>query len=130
MDKNGNLYGTTYDCGSSSYMGTVWKVSKKGAETVLHSFHGGATDGQSPYAGVVLDAHGNLYGDTIEGGIGIGTVYELNKTGTLTVLHSFDGYAGEYPYGGVIRDAAGNLYSTGFAGGSSGYAGVVWEITP
>lgn len=130
MDKKGNLYGTTYDCGSSSYMGTVWKVSKTGAETVLHSFHGGATDGQSPYAGVVLDAHGNLYGDTLEGGLGIGTVYELSKTGTLTVLHSFDGVHGEYPYGGVIRDAAGNLYSTGFAGGSSGYAGVVWEVTP
>jgi len=131
MDKKGNLYGTTYDCGSSSYMGTVWKVSKKGTESVLHSFRGGAADGQSPYASVVLDAQGNLYGDTIEGGtLNLGTVYELSKTGTLTVLHSFDGSTGEYPYGGLIRDATGNLYSTGFAGGSSGYAGVVWEVTP
>jgi uncharacterized repeat protein (TIGR03803 family) len=130
MDKTGTLYGTTYDCGSSN-KGVVWKLSKNGTETVLHTFLGGTTDGEAPWAGVILDPHGNLYGDTIEGGtVDLGIVYELSKTGTFSVLHSFDGYTGEYPYGGLIRDAAGNLYSTAFSGGSSGYAGNVWEVTP
>lgn len=126
----GVLYGTTQGCGSSG-KGTVWKVTKKGKEKLLHSFLGGPTDGAGPYAGVILDATGNLYGDTLAGGsVGLGTVYELSKTGVLTLLQSFDGYTGSSPYGGLIRDAAGNLYSTAFSGGSSGYAGVVWEVTP
>ena len=132
MDKSGNLYGTTYDCGAHD-RGIVWKVSKAGVETILHNFAGGSSDGATPYAGVVMDPQGNLYGDTISGGIGeegIGTVYELSKNGTVTLLNSFDGSTGEYPYGGVIRDAQGNLYGTAFSGGSSGFAGVVWKITP
>jgi len=130
MDNAGNIYGTTLSCGASS-KGSVWRVNKNGKEKLLHSFLGATTDGETPYAGVILDAKGNLYGDTLAGGtLNVGTVYELSKTGTLTLLHSFDGTTGEYPYGGVIRDAKGNLYSTGFSGGSSGYAGVVWEVTP
>jgi uncharacterized repeat protein (TIGR03803 family) len=130
MDKAGNLYGTTNGCGASS-LGTVWKLSKNGVETVLHSFTRSTTDGESPFAGVILDAHGNLYGDTLEGGtLGVGIVYKVSKTGVFTLLYSFNGTTGHYPYGGLLRDAAGNLYSTAFTGGSSGYAGVVWKLTP
>ena len=128
MDKKGDLYGTTQNCGYSG-AGTVWKVSQKGAETVLHSFNT-FTDGGSPPAGVIMDAGGNLYGDTYQGGTSfLGTVYELNENGTLTVLHTFTGSDGENPQGGVIRDIRGNLYGTASAGGSSGY-GTVWMLTP
>jgi uncharacterized repeat protein (TIGR03803 family) len=76
------------------------------------------------------DANRNLYGDTYEGGTSfLGTVYELNENGTLTVLHTFTGSDGENPQGGVIRDTKGNLYGTASAGGSSGY-GTVWMLTP
>jgi hypothetical protein len=44
--------------------------------TVLHSFTA-AADGATPYAGVSMDAHGNLYGTTTVGGAGYGTVFEL-----------------------------------------------------
>jgi uncharacterized repeat protein (TIGR03803 family) len=135
MDKLGNLYGTTYRGGSSGY-GSVWKVSKKGKETVLHSFAGGASDGAWPEAGVILDAAGNLYGVTTAGGSGTacgkyacGTVFELNTKGVLTVLHSFTGADGDYPIGGLILDSKGNLYGTAVYGGSGG-AGTVWKLTP
>ncbi len=128
MDRLGSLYGTTFEGGASNE-GIVWKVSKRGTETVLHSFAGGTTDGGHPYAGVIRDAKGNLYGDTFEGGAtGVGTVYELSK-GTLTLLHSFAGSDGAYPVGGVIRDAQGNLYGTTYQGGSSA-SGTVWKLTP
>lgn len=56
-------------------------------------------------------------------------VYELNKKGTLTVLHTFSGYPdGSYPFGGLIRDARGDLYGTTEQGGSSGAYGTVWLI--
>jgi uncharacterized repeat protein (TIGR03803 family) len=133
MDTLGNLYGTAVACGSSN-MGVVWKVSKGGAEKVLHSFAGGTTDGAVPIAGVVLDAKGKLYGDTQNGGgtgcfgSGCGTVYKVSKTGTLTLLHTFAGPEGAMPFGGVIRDTKGNLYGTAFLGGSLDW-GTVWEIT-
>jgi len=129
MDAKGNLYGTTYMCGTAN-AGVVWKVGAKGTENVLHNFAGGSSDGAYPYAGVIMDAKGNFYGDTAYGGSsGDGTVYELNKKGKLTLLHSFAGSDGESPIGGLIRDAKGNLYGTAYEGGSDLY-GTVWKLTP
>jgi len=88
-DANGNLYGTAVACGPSN-AGIVWRVNKKGTETVLHNFAGGSSDGAYPEAGVIIDAQGNLYGDTtgggdlsciFVGGNGCGVVYELNTKG-------------------------------------------------
>ena len=132
MDNEGNLYGTANACGSS-HVGIAWKVSKKGKETVLHTFGGGSSDGAEPIAGLVMDAKGNLYGDTYQGGsANLGTVYKLNKKGKITLLHTFTGPDGDYPYSGVFRDAAGNLYGTTLYGGSgdrcNNGCGTVWQI--
>jgi uncharacterized repeat protein (TIGR03803 family) len=129
MDDDGNVFGATEVCGSSGE-GIVWKVNKEGTETVLHSFAGGSSDGGFPFAGVALDPKGNLYGDTQDGGAsGLGTVYELSKSGTLTLLHSFVSSDGSYPVDNLLRDASGNLYGTALQGGSGGY-GTVWKLTP
>ncbi len=127
MDKAGDFYGTSEACGSSN-LGTVWKVNKKGTETILHSFAGGSSDGEYPLAGVILDPKGNMYGNTEEGGsAGEGTVYKLSKGGTLTLLHGFTGSDGEFPIGGLLRSAKGVLYGTTASGGAS-YEGTVWSI--
>ena len=126
----GNLYGTTYSCGASGY-GTVFKLNTSGTETVLHSFAGGTTDGAEPYAGLVRDTEGVLYGTTLYGGQSSdGTVFMVSETGTETVLHNFAGGAtdGEYPNAGVILDAKGNLYGDTFQGGPSNW-GTVFELT-
>jgi len=128
MDKTGNLYGTTDGCGSSFNAGEVWKLNTSGQETLLHVFAGGAFDGSFPYAGVLLDTQGNVYGDTQTGGAsGFGVLYKVSKTGTLTLLHSFSSSDGEYPVGGVLRDAKGILYGTTNEGGSGGF-GTVWSL--
>jgi uncharacterized repeat protein (TIGR03803 family) len=125
MDNEGNFYGTTNSCGSSN-LGTVWKLSKNGTETLLHSFAG--SDGAYPYAGVLRE-RGNLYGTTGAGGIyNFGTLFELNKKGVLTVLHSFTGADGSDP-GSLLKDKQGNLYGTADSGGTYGY-GTVFELTP
>ena len=47
-------------------------------ETVLHSFKGGSSDGATPYAGLITDKHGALYGTTQSGGTrNVGTVFKL-----------------------------------------------------
>jgi uncharacterized repeat protein (TIGR03803 family) len=137
FDKLGNLYGTT-SAGGTSGAGTVFKMSSSGTETVLYNFTGGA-DGAIPFAGVILDKEGNLYGTTGVGGtFGAGTVFEISSSGTETVLYSFTGGAdGNTPLAGLVRDRQGNLYGTttegGFTciGGSGGDGcGVVFEVTP
>ena len=89
------------------------KLPSASTETVLYHFTGGI-DGGTPYAGLVFDQAGNLYGTTKSGGMyGHGTVYELTPSEggwTETVLYSFTGgQDGDSPYGGVIFDPAGNL---------------------
>jgi uncharacterized repeat protein (TIGR03803 family) len=132
MDKAGNLYGTTLLGGSSSY-GTVFKLDTSGNETVLHSFMN-APDGASPFAGVIMDQAGNLYGTTNQGGTGscnfggpgCGTVFRLDTTGKETVLHSFTNTPdGALAYGGLVK--RGNLYGTTQVGGSYG-RGTVFKL--
>ncbi len=152
LDANGNLYGTTSSGGSSSACqggcGAVFKLTPNGSawtETVLYSFSGGA-DGGTPYAGLVADQHGNLYGTTFNGGgsCNCGVVFELipNQDGSWTesVLWTFTGGSdGGWPFSGMIIDSQGNLYSTttagGLAGGCSatGYepgCGTVFKMSP
>jgi uncharacterized repeat protein (TIGR03803 family) len=135
MDKAGNLYGTTR-LGGVSDAGAVFKVTRKGAETVLYSFKGKA-DGANPVAGLAIDKVGNLYGTTTKGGpSNDGTVFELavpKVTGGAwgeEVLHTFgEDKDGASPVAGVTLDASGNLYGTTAAGGTYGY-GTVFQMTP
>jgi len=129
-DAQGNLYGTTGGGGANGW-GTVFKVDTTGKETVLYSFTGTGGDGAYPYAGLVRDAQGNLYGTTPGGGAyEYGTVFKVDTTGTETVLYSFTGTGGDgtRPYAGLVRDAQGNLYGTTAHSGNSNYYGTVFEV--
>ena len=118
-DPSGNLYGTTYSGGASSYYGTVFKLDTGGKQTVLYSFTG-STDGGNPEAGLILDASENLYGTTLNGGSGHGVVFKLDTTGKETVLYSFTGYSdGGSPFASLVGDASGNLYGTTAFGGTN-----------
>src|SRR5713226_712262 len=65
-DAAGNLYGTTAYGGAFNF-GTVFKITRAGKERVLYSFTG-PPDGGTPFAGLILDSAGNLYGTTLFGG--------------------------------------------------------------
>jgi uncharacterized repeat protein (TIGR03803 family) len=126
-DRVGNLYGTT-SSGGAYGDGIAFKLDMTGKETRLHTFTGGA-DGASSVGDLILDGAGNRYGTTFFGGGGeFGGVFKLNKTGKLTLLHTFTGTPdGQQPHGGVIRDAAGNLYGTTSFGGAHGW-GTVFKL--
>jgi uncharacterized repeat protein (TIGR03803 family) len=131
QDKAGNLYGTTY-AGGASNNGAVFKIEGT-KETVLYSFGAQSNDGYAPEAGLALDAYGNLYGTTTDGGLySGGTVFELipSKSGSWTenILYNFgEGTDGSTPVAGVTLDASGNLYGTTSTGGEYGY-GRVFEL--
>lgn len=103
-------------------------------ESVLYSFAGPANGGSSadaaqPYASLVRDASGNLYGTTQFGGtFARGTVFELvNSSGSYMerVLYNFKGGSadGAGPVGGLVIDSSGNLYGTTTTGGASPISG-------
>ena len=117
FDRQGNIYGTTPDGGSSSCAGVgcgvVYELSPSSGgwtEKILYAFQGGQ-DGEAPVAGVVFDNAGNMYGTTVAGGAYQGgAVYELTPSGsgwTESIIYSFTGQSDGYaPYGGLIFDGA------------------------
>jgi uncharacterized repeat protein (TIGR03803 family) len=138
MDARGNLYGTTYYDGAND-LGSVYQLSKRGSgqwrESVLYSFSGGS-DGASPISTLNLDAQGNLYGTTSEGGAagcGCGTIFQLARRGggwTERVVYRFTGSPdGAFPYNGMVSDGAGSYFGTTVHGGADG-EGSVYRFTP
>ncbi|MGA8149439.1 MAG: choice-of-anchor tandem repeat GloVer-containing protein [Terriglobales bacterium] len=148
FDQAGNLYGTTTSRGNLSYCngtgcGVVFKLTPMPGgswkETALHQFTGGK-DGASPYASLIFDQSGNLYGTTTSGGnlsycngTGCGVVFKLTPmpdgSWKETALHRFTGGKdGASPYARLIFDSAGNVYGTTWGGGAGGY-GVVFKLT-
>jgi uncharacterized repeat protein (TIGR03803 family) len=126
----GNLYGTTSGGGSSG--GTVFELTPAGGGNwtyqVVHNF-GTGSDGSTPYAGLIADSSGNLYGTTLSGGTyGGGTVFRFNAHGEV-VLHSFGLPEGYGPVASLIFDATGNLYGTAQFGGTHG-VGTVFQVIP
>jgi len=142
FDGAGNLYGTTYAGGgvgtcTDGGCGTAFELSPASTgqwmETVLWRFTG-ATDGSNPSSGLLLDAAGQLIGETYFASSSAenGTAYALTSIGgqwSLSSLSNFPSTDGEYPTAGLVADRAGNLYGTTAFGGSLGL-GAVFELSP
>jgi len=128
FDTAGNLYGTT-TFGGAYGMGTVYKLTPNGSESILYSF-GAASDAAGPSNGLVLGNDGNLYGTSSSGGsTGKGTVFKLTLAGQETVLHSFGSGDGASPESELTLARDGSFYGTTYGGGAYG-CGTVFHITP
>ena len=141
---DGYYYGTTEYGGYAYNAGTIYRMfESRGAwfaQTIFYFLEGG--NGTYPVSSLAIDAKGNLYGTTYQGGNdetcggGCGTVYKLtagkNNKYTQSVIYSFQNGVkdGGYPDqgAGVTVDAAGNLYGTTLYGGSTENAGTVYEL--
>ena len=143
LDKAGNLYGTA-SAGGIGY-GTVYRLQHKGSGWTfnpLYSFTGGV-DGDTPLARVIFGPDGGLFGTTVHGAGGSGTVFNLRPQATAcktslcswaeTVLYRFSALSNYHPDAEVTFDQAGSLYSTTLYSGSGDCpegCGVVFELTP
>jgi uncharacterized repeat protein (TIGR03803 family) len=137
IDKNGVLYGTTLQGGSTGY-GTVYSLTLSGGvwgQKTIYTFQGGANDGANPQAGLAIaTTSGVLYGTTTNGGAtGFGTVFQLApSSGSFNekVLYSFKGGSdGANPQASLAIGSTGVLYGTTFQGGTPGW-GTVFQLIP
>jgi len=143
--KTGVLYGMTY-LGGAYGAGTVFAIAPPGlgetnwTETVLHTFTGGS-DGGYPFASLIEDANGVLYGTAISGGFyGYGAAFTVTPPAqgqtnwTESVIHSFGGYSFDdagSPDAGFVADSSGNLYSSAAMGGAGlSNNGAIYELSP
>ena len=127
---NGDFYGTTTYGGIANSScpfgcGTVFKITPSGTLNTLYSFcsQPGCPDGNTPLAGLVQAASGNLYGTTSVGGAkGYGTIFKITSSGALTTLYSFCSQAGcadgANP-NGLVQSTNGSFYGT--TDGPGGY---------
>ena len=149
MDQAGNLYGPTIAGGiqncpnpGTGGCGTLFEIAHSNSTwvfTTLYEFQS-ATDGFQPNSPLTLDASGNLYGTTLDGGIegGGGTVFRLWPTckdlgchqvvWNKTVLYRFGQCDGAGTNGGLVFDNAGNLYGTTVT--MCGNTGQAYELSP
>ncbi len=133
-DSTGNLYGTTHGAPYNNG-GSVFRLTPAGSsygEKTLHSFLQG--DGAAPYAAVIGDSTGALFGTTYGGGeFERGSVYRLIPNGNglrEDFLYRFQPAPdGANPVGGLIADGSGALYGTTQGGGSAAF-GAVFKLTP
>ncbi|HEY1429601.1 MAG TPA: choice-of-anchor tandem repeat GloVer-containing protein [Candidatus Tumulicola sp.] len=117
------IYGAT-DGGGTAGAGTIFRMTAKGAVTIVHNMTASPTD---PNGGLssLMYSNGSLYGTSRHGGtFDDGTVFSVDPTsGNLSVLHSFGAdhsYAtGFYPLAAPIA-ANGKLYGATLWGGTVG----------
>lgn len=127
FDRDGNLYGTTTQGGTDSEAGTVFEIAR-GTRTIttLVSFTG--LNGADPRQTLTVDAAGNLYGTTQNGGPNLeGTAFEIARgSGAVTVLAAFTSLDGRSS-SPLVLDSSGNIYGTTSDGGLGG-DGSVFEL--
>ena len=147
---DGNFYGVTQGGGTNG-VGTFFRLTTAGVETVLYSFAGGTADGAYPW-GLIQGSDGNFYGTTKEGGVqtcslpnsggsgtttaACGVLFQVTSTGAESIVYFFTGQSdGSIPTGRLIQAGNGSLYGTAEFGGlvntscPSG-CGVVYQIPP
>jgi uncharacterized repeat protein (TIGR03803 family) len=127
--RDGNLYGTTGEGGSSD-AGTVFgfdPVAER--EVIVANFNN--IDGDDPWSGVTLATDGYFYGTTFSGGQykDFGVLFKVVPGGSLSVLYNFDADSSDNanPVSPPIEASDGNLY-----GSTTNYyaTSTIYKLTP
>ncbi len=83
---DGNFYGTTSPSSIDQGPSTIFRLTPQGEFTILYTFNS-ATDGSSPWGGVIQGLDGNLYGITeADGPYGTGTYYTSSLSGAFATI--------------------------------------------
>ncbi len=135
QDSKGNFFGTTLS-GGSFIAGTAFEFTSAGTYKVLHNF---SASGVGQAQALTLASDGNLYGMTgggspLDGGDGVGSIFEITPAGRFTSLYTFCNCGnptnGYNPEGALFQGTDGNFYETTIFGGTSGQNyGTVFKLS-
>ncbi|WP_374562320.1 choice-of-anchor tandem repeat GloVer-containing protein [Ideonella sp.] len=125
LGPDGNFYGTTSEGGVGTHCrpygcGTIYRMKPNGTTKMLHSFDF-VTDGQFPWASLLLASDGNFYGTTYYGGPRDGgTLFRMDADGNFELLYAFKrgGRKGALPAAALVEGPDGSLYGTTVEGGT------------
>ena len=120
---DGNFYGTT-EYGGTSEMGTIYKLSSAGVETILYNFPN-QTDGAYPRLPLTQGPDGLLYGmatDCASGGCSQAGLFDITTKGAYKNLYLYPigGSNTVQPFAPLLLSTNGTLYSTTAQGGTAG----------
>jgi uncharacterized repeat protein (TIGR03803 family) len=133
-DGAGYFWGVTYGGGAGG-AGTIFKVkAATGGHTLVHEFRkpNGETKLPTPLAGLVADGQGFLWGSTMYGGLGFGTLFKISvATGELATVTNFTGRGtaakGQAPYSELEPDGLGFFWGTTMDGGEHS-KGTIYKV--
>jgi len=129
--RDGDIYGTSIDGGSSFPTGTVFKISPTGTLTVLASLN--VLYGEYPICGLTTGTDGNFYGAAADGTTNsAGSIFQVTSAGALKLLYAFkNGTDGSGPTCAPTQGNDGNYYgvTTGLFKGTLGTS-TFYKITP
>src|SRR5579871_6693689 len=96
-------------------------ASRAQAPTVTDLFSFTAPLGAYPSAPLLQGSDGAYYGVTEGGGLagGFGTVFRMDSSANITILHHFAGSDGAYPVGGLAQGSDGAFYGATQQGGAN-----------
>jgi uncharacterized repeat protein (TIGR03803 family) len=126
LGPDGFFYGTNR-FGGTAGAGELFRLSPSGEYTTLYTF-AGTPEGAFPNSLLSLGADGRLYGTTLQGGTGSGTVFAATTSGDVTTLHRLTTAEGAQPVNGVAFGADGRLYGTTQKGGAHD-SGTAYRLT-
>lgn len=131
LGPDGNFYGTT-SAGGSGGGGTIFRITPTGVLTTLYSFscspQGVCPQGQGLLTGVTFGSNGNLFGAANWGGtFNAGTLFELNRSGQLSVFYNFNVAPNTPHVNGLTLASDGNLYGTNV--GSAFVPRTIFKVT-
>jgi len=125
--RDGNFYGATLRGGSSLGYGVIFRLDQQGNVSVVYTFPNSGQYGAGP-VGLTEGSDGNLYGATESlGKYKGGTLFELTKSGSITLIYNLNSKAGNNPLAPPKQRTDGLLYGTTETGGRFN-AGVVYRI--
>ena len=129
--RDANLYSTISNSGTPA-RGTAYMMTTAGAPTTVYTFCSltSCADGAYPFGGVTLGFDGNFYGTTQSGGShGVGSVFKVTPTGTLTTLWNFaNGTDESVPVYTTVLGKDNNMYGVSW-GQYVGQYGAMFKVS-
>src|SRR5262249_49930134 len=108
--KNGNWYGITSYANNQQY-GVIYTIGAPGIHAIYQFKPADVAELGTFGSSMTAGSDGNLYGTTVKGGLGWGTVFKCAAGGGPTTIHKFDAVNGQGAFS-LIQGKDGYLYGT------------------